>query len=136
MLTGVDLSIPVKKHFNTPHFSHLYLESEAYFRHLTFVARINKLLGNTTLPAPSTDLSLPPYLIKICNLLDSFDKLIEKFPPVTSNQRFGNQSFATWHAEVKKVSFFYSHTFSFSYICRILYQCWSHSFWNKITLLQ
>ena len=102
-MSAVDLSIPVEKKAKEQNFSQLYPTSEAYYRLLTLVARVNKLLGGTTLPVSTQNVTLQPSLQQVIVLLSTCNKLIEECPPLKTAQRFGNKAFATWHEKLTEV---------------------------------
>ena len=46
-----------------------------------------------------------PIVKKCMDMLNKFDEWITEIPPVEQPQRFGNQSFRTWHTKLREVHY-------------------------------
>lgn len=82
----------------------IWEKSEAYMEYTGFIATLNEAIKGKPL---SVDCKVSPNLLKIMDMLDKIDKLIENCPPVEQPQRFGNTAFREWLTQVKSNSTVY-----------------------------
>lgn len=76
----------------------LWEKSEAYMEYTGFIAILNESIKGKPL---SVDCKISESVTKVMDLLDTFDKMIDEFPPVEQPQRFGNTAFRDWLTKLK-----------------------------------
>lgn len=82
----------------------IWEKSEAYMEYTGFIATLNEAIKGKPL---SVDCKVSENLMKIMNMLDKIDQLIDNFPPVEQPQRFGNSAFRDWLHQIKSNSTLY-----------------------------
>lgn len=79
----------------------LWEKSEAYMEYTGFIATLNEAIKSKPL---SVDCKVSDNIMKLMNILDKIDKMIDEFPPVEQPQRFGNISFKDWLGQLRQSS--------------------------------
>ncbi|KAI9888268.1 MAG: Serine/threonine-protein phosphatase 2A activator 1 [Vezdaea aestivalis] len=102
-----NFSIPSKQIHNGQDLEAFHT-SKAYLDIMTFLFQLNRAMfpvtkdGNVQTWETGSDTKLLGPIIKIRELVDKLDKLIEEAPPDTGPRRFGNVSFRTWLSLVEE----------------------------------
>lgn len=77
----------------------IWEKSEAYMEYTGFIATLNEAIKAKPL---SVDCKVSDNVMKILNLLDKIDLMVDEFPPIEQPQRFGNTAFRDWLTKVKQ----------------------------------
>lgn len=92
----------LSKGVRTPDDMRLWERSYAYAEYLGFVLALNDEVKGKSISEGSENPS--SQVLHIVKILDTLSKMIDEIPPIEQPQRFGNQAFRTWYAELCKVS--------------------------------
>jgi len=88
-----------------------FLRSSAYADIMTWILQLNRSMIPIkhasdpslvdTWPLRSKNITIPPDVAKLSQLIASLDALMDKAPPESGPRRFGNAAFRTWHKAVR-----------------------------------
>ncbi|KAF5281252.1 hypothetical protein FQA39_LY05138 [Lamprigera yunnana] len=81
----------------------LWENSEAYLEYLGFVLALNESVCGRSNCLKGEVLS--EVILKLIEMLEKLNKMIDEVPPIQQPQRFGNQAFRTWYKKLKERAF-------------------------------
>ncbi|CAG9782784.1 unnamed protein product [Diatraea saccharalis] len=104
----VPASLPLNHRFITPEKAvktisdmAIWEKSEAYMEYTGFIVTLNEAIKGKPL---SVDCKVSENVMKIMDMLEKINKLIDEFPPIEQPQRFGNAAFKDWLTKVKSIT--------------------------------